>query len=220
MAACSGSGSGSGSVVRVRVGARVRVRVRAGRQAARPRAWRRMLGDACLLGLELRRARVAHDTRLAPDGGESLVGVVRAEQQPPLGTRGEHAVRLHGAARHLVRLRVRVRVRIRVRVRVRVPARHQVVDQHADVPLVPPHGERRPPRAREPRVDAGDEAETRRLLVARRAWVRGARGTDDLPRQVEAAAAAHLERVVEAARVDIVVLDVVGRLEDLRLRSG
>ena len=50
--------------------------------------------------------------------------------------------------------------------------------------------------------------------------VRGARGTDDLPRQVEAAAAAHLERVVEAARVYIVVLDVVGRLEDLRLRSG
>ena len=30
----------------------------------------------------------------------------------------------------------------------------------------------------------------------------------------------HLQRVVEAARVDIVVLDVVGWLEDLRLRSG
>ena len=40
-----------------------------------------------------------------------------------------------------------------------------------------------------------------RLLVAR--------GADDLPRQIETTAAAHLERVLEAARVDIVVLDVV-----------
>ena len=40
-----------------------------------------------------------------------------------------------------------------------------------------------------------------RLLVAR--------GADDLPGQIETTAAAHLERVLEAARVDIVVLDVV-----------
>ena len=79
------------------------------------------------------------------------------KQQAVLGARGEHAVRLCRAAGH------------------------QVVDQHANVRLVPPeHKGRLPITSGERRVEAGDEAEARRLLVARRA--------DDLPRQVEAAA--------------------------------
>ena len=92
----------------------------------------------------------------AGQGGAARVAAA-PKQQAVLGARGEHAVRLCRAAGH------------------------QVVDQHANVRLVPPeHKGRLPIPSRERRVEAGDEAKARRLLVAR--------GADDLPRQVEAAA--------------------------------
>ena len=129
------------------------------------------LVDWWIGGLGAGRGRVGH-------GGATVRVAAAPKQQTVLGARGEHAVRLCRAAGH------------------------QVVDQHANVGLVPPeHKGRLPITSRERRVEAGDEAKARRLLVAG--------GADDLPRQIEAAAAAHLERVLEAARVDIVVLDVV-----------
>ena len=66
-------------------------------------------GAAGALGLEERPALVVHQTQLAADGRQAQVGVVLAQQQAMLGAAGEHAIGLARAARH------------------------QVVDEHADV---------------------------------------------------------------------------------------
>ena len=78
------------------------------------------------------------------DRNEPLVGVVRAQQQPMLGGRREHPVRLA------------------------VLARHQVVHEHADVGLVAPQDERVLSAHAARGVHAGHESLRRRLLVARR----------------------------------------------------
>ena len=133
---------------------------------------------------QLRRAKdiVADEAGLIPALGQPLVGIVGAEEQPVLGARGEHAVRLHGTAAH------------------------EVVDERRQcTPRRDGSTSGRPAECGEGELPRGPER--RRLLVARRA--------DDLPREVEPGALAHLERVRERARVDVIVLDVVSGLDDL-----
>jgi hypothetical protein len=124
--------------------------------------WVGGLVDWWIGGLGAGRGRVGH-------GGATVRVAAAPKQQTVLGARGEHAVRLCRAAGH------------------------QVVDQHANVGLVPPeHKGRLPITSRERRVEAGDEAKARRLLVAG--------GADDLPRQIEAAARLGVVRQPHARR--------------------
>ena len=72
----------------------------------------RLARDGFALARERLPARVVDDAQLAADLGQAQVGIVLAQLQAVLGAAGEHAVRLGHAARH------------------------QVVDQHAEVGLV------------------------------------------------------------------------------------
>ena len=80
------------------------------------------------------------------DRRQPPVGVVLAQQQPILGARGEHPVRLAADS-----------------------ARHQVVDHHADIGLVAPQNQRRFAANLKRRVDSRHQTLRARFLVAGRA---------------------------------------------------
>lgn len=155
---------------------RLRVAQRAG---AYPRlAEARLLArDRLAFGFEPRVADIVDEPEAPSDRGEAQVGVVLAQQETVLGTRGEHAIRL----RH--------------------PARDEIVDEHAEIGLVAP----RPPRLmvaqRARGVHARDQSLRRRFLVAGRAV--------DLSGEVEPGDRLRLERGLERARIEVVVLDGV-----------
>ena len=114
-----------------------------------------------------------------PEMGEPLGRVVVAEQQAVLGPRSEHPVRLvHSLG-------------------------DQVVDQHADVRLVPAQDERGLIARVESRVDARHQPLGRSLLVAR--------GTVELPGAEEPAHGLGLQRESELLRGKIVVFHGVAR---------
>ena len=92
--------------------------------------------------LERAPALVVDEAELAADRHQAIDRVVLAQQQPELGARRQHAIRLLGAARD------------------------QIVDEHADVRLIAAQDQRIAPRQRERRVDAGEQALDRGLLVA------------------------------------------------------
>ena len=134
---------------------------------------------AVALGFEERPALVVDEAELAPDGREAQVGIVFAQQQAMFGAAGEHAIRLARAARH------------------------QVVDEHADVALAALRDEGLLCRRRARGVDAGDEALRRGFFVAR--------GAVDLAREKQARERLRLERGLEIARIEEVVFDGVAR---------
>ena len=73
-----------------------------------------------VFGLDCFIAFSADQADLVSDGGQALVGVVLPLNQAVLGAAGHHAIRLVGALGH------------------------QVVNEHADVALIPPEDHRRP----------------------------------------------------------------------------
>ena len=77
------------------------------------------------------------------DGGQALVGVVLAVDEPVLGAGGHHPVGLLGALGH------------------------QVVDEHPDVAVAAAEDQRLPPQQLQGGVDPGHKALGRRLLIAR-----------------------------------------------------
>ncbi len=128
-------------------------------------------------------AGIVDDAQAPPVLGEPQVGVVLAQLEPVFGARSKHPVRLGNAARD------------------------QVVDQHADIRLVP---------ARAPacfaghvarRVDAGEDALRSRLLVAGRAV--------DLPGEEKAGDRLRFKRRAQRAWIEIVVLDRIAGPEDV-----
>src|SRR5688572_22948016 len=139
---------------------------------------------ACALGFEERPALVVHQAELAAPGSQAQIRVVLAKQQPVFGAAGEHAIRLAGAARD------------------------QVVDQHADVTLVPLRYERLERACAADGIDAGDEALRRGFFVAR--------GAVDLPGEEQAAQRLCFERTCEIARIEEIVLDGVAGPRDVR----
>src|SRR5205823_4219021 len=88
-------------------------------------------------------------------------------------------------------------------------ARHQVIDEHSDVGLAAlrypglalPHGERG--------IDAGDEALRGGFLVAG--------GAVDLAGEVQSGKRASLERALELARIEEVVLDGIAGAGEVRI---
>jgi hypothetical protein len=98
--------------------------------------------DGLALGLEAPPALLAHQAEPAAGLGQAQIGVVLAQQQPVLGAAGEHAVGLVGAAGD------------------------QVIDQHAEVGLVPARRPGLAPLHRQRRVGAGQQPLGGGLLVA------------------------------------------------------
>ncbi len=86
-------------------------------------------------------------------------------------------------------------------------ARHQVVDQHADVGVAAAEPDRRAPADRARGVDAGDQALRRRFLVARRPV--------ELAAVEQSRDPARLERVAQLGRWHVIVFDRVARPEHL-----
>src|SRR5690606_35326631 len=85
----------------------------------------------------------------------------------------------------------------------------QVVDEDADVGLVAPRRPRRLAAGGAGGVEAGDQALRRRLLVAR--------GAIDLAGEVQAGDRLRLQGGLQAARIEIVVLDSSARPGDVRV---
>ena len=130
---------------------------------------RRYFRGKAPLALSADRAQTDADRR------QALVGVVRPQGQPVFGARGEHPVRLAGAAGD------------------------EVIDQHPDISVGAVEHQRLRSARRERRVEAGDEALRRRLLIAGRAV--------DLPREIEPGKPPRLQARTKLARVDEIVLD-------------
>src|SRR5262245_33256691 len=128
-------------------------------------------------------ATVANEADFASLWGEPQIGVVDPKKQPMLSARREHAVRLEA------------------------PARREVVDEHADVRLVPPQGNwgLTPHPAR--RVDSCEEALRAGLFIPR--------GSVDLAREEQSRKAMRLQGAIELCRLDEVVFDGVSRPQDL-----
>src|SRR5436309_1804681 len=120
---------------------------------------------------------------VASEPAQTLVGIVGSQQESMLGSRREHPIGLP------------------------VLARHQVVDQHADVGLVPPQDERPATLELKRGVNAGHEALGRRLLVTgRAAYLTG----KEQPRD-----ALHLQRRLELVREHEVVFHGVAGAKHL-----
>ena len=115
---------------------------RLGRREPRPAHAPEFGRDRVAPGAKARVRVVADEAELAPPLAQAQVGVVLAQQQAPLGARGEHPVGLAGAAGD------------------------QVVDEDPEVGLRAVEDERRARLREAGRVDPGPEPLRRRLLVA------------------------------------------------------
>ncbi len=113
---------------------------------------------------------------------QALIGVVGPQAQAVFGAGGEHPVGLADAPRD------------------------EVVNHHADVRICPAEDRRLDIQRPRGRVQAGDKALRRGLLVTRRPV--------DLPRQEQPRQSLHLERRAQRPRVDVIVLDRVAGLEN------
>ncbi len=116
------------------------------------------------------------------DRGEPAVGIVRPEEEAILGAGSEHPVGLAGALRD------------------------QVVDHDADHGAGPVEDQPIASARSESGVEPGEQALSRRLLVAR--------GAVDLAGQEETGQSFELEGGPELARVDVIVLDRVAGTDD------
>ena len=97
---------------------------------------------------------VADQADIVPHGAQPPVGVVLPVEEPVLGAGGHHAVGLVGALGD------------------------QIVDEHPDVPLIPPEHQRLPPQNLQRRVHPGHKALGGGLLIPG--------GAVELPRPVQA----------------------------------
>ena len=140
---------------------------------------RRLLLRQALLRLEEAPALIVHQAELAAQRRQAQVGVVLAQQQAILGAAGEHPVRLPG------------------------PSGHQVIDEHAEIRLAALRHPGLALAASQRRIDAGDNALRRGLLVPGRAV--------DLAGEEETLKRSSLERGAQIPRVEVVVLDRVAR---------
>src|SRR3569623_502509 len=140
----------------------------------------------------------------------------RLERAPALVVaQAERAPRRHQPIDRVVLAQQQPEFRARGQHAVRLlrATRRQIVDEHAEVRLLAPQHERRAPRQLERGVRTGDEALHRGLLIAARAV--------DLAGEVQALHAPRLERRLDLARIDEVVLDRVTRPRHLRaLEAG
>ena len=124
-----------------------------------------------------------------PHGAQPPVGVVLPVEQAVLGAGGHHAVRLIGALGH------------------------QIVDEHPDVPLVPPQNEGLPVQKLQGGIHPGHEALDGGLLVAG--------GAVELPGPIEARHPLVLQGGEQLGGIHAVVFDGVGRAGHLRpLQAG
>ena len=130
---------------------------------------------------ESRPTHVVHETRLASSRCQTQIGVVGPEQKPVFGARGEHPVRLQASFRD------------------------EVVDEDADIRLVPPKNERRLTRRMPRGVQSGDQTLGCCLLVAGRSV--------DLPGEKQTAHSPGFQRRTELRRLNEVVLHGVARTQ-------
>ncbi len=147
----------------------------------------RSVSRATASRLRLKASQRASSTRpsAAPGFGQPHVGIVFAQLQPVFGAAGEHAIGLGDAARD------------------------EVIDQHAEVGLVPP----RTPGILALHLQAGVDA--RQQPLCRRLFVAG--GAVDLAGEKQAADRLGFERGFQVARIVVIVFDGVAGTQDVRV---
>ena len=129
-----------------------------------------------------RRTDFANATHRHASGSQAFIGVVGAERQPIFGARGEHAV---GFAD---------------------PARHQIVDHHANIGFGAIEGHWLPPGGASCSVQPGDEPLRRRLFIAG--------GAVDLAGEIQTGELLGFETRIKRPRIDIVIFDSVAGLKN------
>ncbi len=147
-----------------------------------PRSFR---NDRRALGFKKVPAYVVNETQLPAFRCEAQVCIVFAQQQPVLGAAGKHPIRLAGTAGD------------------------QVIDQHADVCLIPTWCPRLAFLHLQGCIDAGKNALRRRFLITC--------GAVDLAGEKQAADELRLQTRHQVTRIEIVVLDRITGPRNVRV---
>ena len=140
------------------------------------------LGELVFFRFEARGAFALDESEFDSLAGEAKVGVVLPQKETVFGSAGEHPVGLGRATRH------------------------EVVEHHADIGLMPGNGERWLAQALQSGVRASDESLRGGLLVAG--------GAIDLAGKIEARQALRLESCVELGGWAVVVFHRISGTED------